>query len=189
MYHSPTKSIKKDQFVTSELQNGIKSLARKRAKEKNIFQMEFLCDQIYAMMGPGEKVLKRNKYFFETSEISLMFGLSNSKMVLNYRAKGQKNFDGISKSFGRPSALTNDQDKKTLEFILSREKENLPLTPTELLEWVNNSFSLNLQQSWPFGFVKSHENHICMKNAQPLESARAELTVYQLKDYGNQLKN
>jgi len=186
--NQPTKAISKDELFTANLPVGVKSSAKKLASEKNIFSCSHLCDQIFVMMGFGEKVNNRKKYTFTVEHISYMFRLKNPRMVLKYREQGEKIFLGTLKSPGRPSALTIEQDREVLEYIFSQEKQNLPLSPAELLEWVNETYNLDLQQSWPFGFQRQHEKDLCIKNAQPLESARASLTVNQLKEYGKCLQ-
>jgi len=59
-----TKAITKDRFFTLALPKNVKSLAKRLAKEKNIFEYEFLSEQIFLMMGEGVKVKRRMNYNF-----------------------------------------------------------------------------------------------------------------------------
>lgn len=64
------------------------------------------------------------------------------------------------------------------------ENENTPLTPMELVEWVNEHFDKDFSKSWSFSFQNRHKDKLIITDALPLEVARTELSVEILEKYG-----
>ena len=101
----------------------------------------------------------------------------------------KKRSENLFTGIGRPSALTKEQDLEVIQHIFTCENAKTPLSPSELLEWVNEQYNLELQQSWPFSYVKQHKKQLCMSDAVPLEDVRAKLTKIELEQYGSIVEN
>jgi hypothetical protein len=181
-------AVSRDGFYVVGLEPASRANAKRISREKNLFDMKYLSEQVEAMMGEGTKVQSYRKYAFSYKDVSYIFGISSTTKAKKLHQQGLKRKTGTIVSTGRPSALTVEQDDVAVKYVLEMQKANTPLTPVALLEWVNETFKLGLQQSWPFGWVKQHQKQLCITNAVPLELARAELTRQQLLDYANRLK-
>ena len=187
-YQDPTPGIKKGGFFTASLPPGVKSLAKKTAKNKDIFTMKTLSEQIFAMMGPGQKITKYLRYNFELKHIGYMFNGLDKRYIKKLWNQGKKRSEHLFTGIGRPSALNPDQHLEVVQNIYACENARTPLTPSDLLEWVNERYNLELQQSWPFGFVKQHAKQLCITDAVPMEEERAKLTKIELEYYGADLE-
>jgi len=99
-----------------------------------------------------------------------------------YYEQGKAKVTGNHRSPGRPNGLNLNDETAIVQHILQCQNANIPLSP-EWLEFVNDKYNLNYSQSWPFSFIKKWEEELIIVDAYPLEEARAELTMDQLKEH------
>jgi len=162
---------------------GNRAFIKKRMKEKHIFSLSTLAEQVYLLTGEGERINVHKKYlltFKQVSDILLIGGANKAKRLY---AQGKQRHYGTNKSAGRPSTLTKQQELDIIQHILVFQNDNNPMSPSELLEYVNEKYNVNLGQSWPFNFHERHNNQLKIIDADPLEEERADLTIDQLKRY------
>jgi len=68
------------------------------------------------------------------------------------------------------------------------QNQRTPLSPSELLCWINEEYKKDLSQSWPFKFIERNENRLFLVDADPLEEERANVTYEQLIEYEKNFK-
>ena len=89
-YQDSAEAVKSDTFFTFALPPGVKSRAKKQARVKSIFTMKYLSEQIYAMMGTGEKINSYFRYDFDLNHIGIMFSIKDNSHIKKLWKQGKK---------------------------------------------------------------------------------------------------
>jgi len=156
--------------------------------EKNVFQLKTLSEQIYHTMGPSVKNGGNKKYNLTFPEVSKVFRISSPELARNLYKKGERRFSSISISPGRRPELSQTQEKEVIDHLINMQNQRTPLSPSELLCWINEEYKKDLSQSWPFKFIERNENRLFLVDADPLEEDRTNVTYEQLIEYEKKFK-
>jgi len=181
--HKPTIALRADQIMYQFIPEGKKRLIKSLMTEKKVFQCETLAEQIFLTMGVPSSSKLRKSYNLTFSQASRIFKVKSKSLVRDLYFKGMRRHEGNVKSPGRNPELTKEQEREVIEYIVMMQNLKTPVSPIELLAWVNLTFDKNLSQSWPNKFVERQSDSLFIVNAVPLEEERADITIEQLKEY------
>jgi len=126
-------------------------------------------------------------WVFSFTDVALFVGESRQnvrKLILTWEALVTS---GKQRLGGRPKSLDSFQLQMVIDYVCECDREMTSLTQTALLKWVNSTFDKSLSFGWLQKFIKS-ESSLFVVAAEPLETARADVTDEQLKENAKELE-
>jgi transposase len=84
---------------------------------------------------------------------------------------------------GRPSKLSDNEEKSLIQEIIDQEKNNTPLGRQDLLEYIYEKYKVQFSDSWVDRFLENYSETFIQTDAIPMEEKRADITSEQLKQH------
>ena len=158
-------------------------------RQKNIEKHNSIYEQIYLLKGPNTKRNPSSELYFSFVELGSIFGITGSQ-ARHFYVNGMRVMKTKKPilSVGRPKLLTTNQISLLKKQINHLETIHEPPTYLEMLNWINDKFKKNYSISWFKKFVLNPSNGLFAVTGHPLEKKRAEVSVDQIKNYFNELK-
>ena len=137
----------KAQLHWALLPKGTIKKAKSRFDEKKVKDGKTIQEQIYLMQGESMKTTKKTKLYFTHYECGVLFRIDEVKSR-RYYISGQKRIcKGEDFTTARPKKLTKAQSDIVVAHILKCESINEPLDATELTNYVNDLFNIEISST------------------------------------------
>ncbi len=150
-----------------------------------------LAEQCYLFHGEAMN-LKTCGEDWEVTQVKegLFFGVTGQnfrKMMVSYKEVLQR---GTVRGVGRPPNLDNSQVDQILQYVAVSDQEKAPLTQSNLLLWVNSTFSTHLSLTWLQKFIAIQRDlgTLFVVDSVPLEKERGDVKADLLQKNAEELQ-